>query len=164
MLDIGKLFKDPAFKFRPEEFVHPSIITSVGVERCLYYISDFQVNYAMLLREILQAPVIINTWHYKKPGPGYYVGRGTRPRSYKPAGGGELSMHYFASALDVSSPAYAPQQIFAAILANEERFRAIGLTTIEDINSTPGWVHGDCRRVIEAIYPEKGFLIVKPLL
>lgn len=104
MLDIGKLFKDPAFKFKREEFVHPSIITSVGIERCLYYISDFQVNYAMLLREVLQAPVIINTWHYKKPGPGYYVGRGTRPRSYKPAGGGELSMHYFASALDVSSP------------------------------------------------------------
>lgn len=82
MIDIAKLFKDPTFKFSPQEFVHPSIITSVGLERCLYYISDFQVNYAMLLREILQAPVIINTWHYKKPGPGYYVGRGTRPRSY----------------------------------------------------------------------------------
>lgn len=68
MLDIGKLFKDPAFKFKREEFVHPSIITSVGMERCLYYISDFQVNYAMLLREVLQAPVIINTWHYKKAG------------------------------------------------------------------------------------------------
>jgi hypothetical protein len=163
MIDIAKLFKDPTFKFSPQEFVHPSIITSVGLERCLYYISDFQVNYAMLLREILQAPVIINTWHYKKPGPGYYVGRGTRPRSYKPAGGGELSMHYFASALDVSSPAYTPAQIFDAINANEARFRAIGLTTIEALESTPGWIHGDCRRIVEVIYPKKGFLIVKPV-
>lgn len=164
MLEIAKLFNDPAFKFKREEFVHPSIITSVGLERCLYYISDFQVSYAILLREVLQAPVIINTWHYKKPGPGYYVGRGTRPAAYRPKGGGALSMHYFANALDVSSPAYSTTDIFNAILRNEARFKDIGLTTIEDLNSTPGWLHGDCRRIIESIYPEKGFLIVKPLL
>ena len=163
MLSI-EAFQDPSFKFTPQEFVHPAIIQSVGLTRCLYYISDFQINYAALLREVLNTPVILNTYSYKKPGPGYYVGRGTRPAAYRPKGGGALSMHYFANALDVSSPAYSTTDIFNAILRNEARFKDIGLTTIEDLNSTPGWLHGDCRRIIESIYPEKGFLIVKPLL
>ena len=48
-------------------------------------------------------------------------------------------------------------------MANEVRFKAIGLTTIEDLDSTPGWIHGDGRRIIPGLYPEKGFLIVKPI-
>ncbi|HNM26627.1 MAG TPA: hypothetical protein PKL15_14405, partial [Saprospiraceae bacterium] len=74
MLSI-EAFQDPSFKFTPQEFVHPAIIQSVGITRCLYYISDFQINYAALLREVLDTPVILNTWSYKKAGPGYYVGR-----------------------------------------------------------------------------------------
>jgi hypothetical protein len=48
-------------------------------------------------------------------------------------------------------------------MANEARFKAIGLTTIEDPDSTPGWIHGDGRRFIEGIHPDNGFLIVKPI-
>jgi len=162
MLSI-EAFQDPSFKFTPQEFVHPAIIQSVGLTRCLYYISDFQINYAALLREVLDTPVILNTWSYKKAGPGYYVGRGTRPSFYRPEGGGTLSQHYFANALDASTKLYSPREIFEAIMANEARFKAIGLTTIEDIDSTPGWIHGDCRRFIEGIHPEKGFLIVRPV-
>jgi len=157
---VSEAFKDPSFKFRREEFVHPAIIQAVGLDRCLWYISLFQVNYAALLRETINAPVILNTWHNKKPGPGYYVGRGTRPRSYKPTGGGELSQHYLAMAIDASSPAYTPKQIQMAIMANEDKFKAVGLTTFEDLYSTPGWLHGDGRPPIPGIQPETGFLIV----
>lgn len=157
---VADAFKDSNFKFRREEFVHPAIIQAVGLEKCVWYISLFQVNYAALLRETLQAPVILNTWYNRKPGPGYYVGRGTRPRSYKPKGGGDLSMHYLAMAVDASSPAYTPRQMFSAILSNEAKFKAIGLTTIEDLDSTPGWLHGDGRPPIPGIHPGVGFLIV----
>lgn len=159
---VADAFKDSAFKFRVEEFVHPAHIKAVGLEKCIWYISLFQVNYAALLRQTLNAPVIINTYHVKKPGPGYYVGRGTRPRSYKPNGGAELSQHYYALALDVSSSAYAPHLIFKAIIQNEAKFKEIGLTTLESLDVTPGWVHGDARQIVPGVHPENGFLIVKP--
>ncbi len=157
---VADAFKDQAFKFKREEFVHPQHVGAVGLENCTWFISLFQVNYAALLRETLQAPVILNTWHVTASGPGCYVGRGTRPRGYKPKGGGELSMHYLAMALDVVSPAFTPSQIFNAILRNEAKFKAIGLTTVEDLNSTPGWLHGDGRQVTasDALLP--GFKIV----
>ena len=55
------------------------------------------------------------------------------------------------------------KEMFKSGRANEVRFKAIGLTTIEDLDSTPGWIHGDGRRIIPGLYPEKGFLIVKPI-
>jgi hypothetical protein len=158
---VSDAFRDPTFKFKREEFVHPAIIKTVGFDRCLWYVSLFQVNYAALLRETIQAPLIINSWLNRKPGPGYYVGRGTRPRSYKPKGGAELSMHYFAMAVDASSPAYNPQQLFAAIIGNEAKFKAVGLTTCEDLKDTKTWLHGDGRQRIPGIHPEIGFLIVR---
>lgn len=157
---VADAFKDPSFKFRREEFVHPSIIQAIGVDRCLWYISLFQVNYTALLRETVQAPIIANTWYNRKPGPGYYVGRGTRPRSYKPKGGADLSQHYLAMAVDVSSPAYTPKALFEAILANEAKFKAVGLTTIESLEITVSWLHADGRGFIPGVHPENGFLIV----
>lgn len=158
---VSEAFKDPNFKFKREEFVHPSIIQAVGLERCVWYVSLFQVNYASLLRETIQAPVILNTYSYKKPGPGYYVGRGTRPRSYKPKGGADLSMHYLALALDASSPAFTPKQLFSAIMANEAKFKGIGLTTIENLAFTNGWLHGDGREHVQGM-GNTGFYIVNP--
>lgn len=156
---VADAFKDPSFKFRREEFVHPKHVSAVGLEKCIWFISLFQVNYAALLRETLQAPVILNTWHSKPSGPGCYVGRGTRPRSFKPKGGAELSMHYMALALDASSPGFTPHQIYFAILTNREKFRAVGLTTIEDPKSTPGWLHGDGRQPLDGEI-QSGFTIV----
>ncbi len=159
---VPDAFKDGNFKFKREEFLHPDIIKAVGYEKSLWYISLFQVNFSALLRETLNAPVILNTWSSKLPGPGYHVGRGTRPPSYRPKGGGSMSMHYLSMALDSSSPAYTPQQMFMAVLANEAKFKAIGLTTIEGLESTPGWLHGDGRAAIPGVHPDKGFLIVNP--
>ncbi len=160
MQDIATKLKESPF-FTIEEFVHPYFIHAVGKDRAFSYVSDFQVNYAFLLREILNTPVILNTWHRKKPSDkGYYIGRGTRPATYLPPGGGTISMHYFANALDCSTLKYSPKEIYDAILANREKFELIGLTTIENILITPGWLHGDCRRKIKGWHPDTGFLIV----
>lgn len=160
MQDIATKIKESPF-FTIEEFVHPYFIQAVGRERAFSYVSDFQVNYALLLREILNTPVILNTWHRRsKNDKGYYVGRGTRPAFYLPAGGATISMHYFANALDCSTLKYSPLEIYKAILANREKFELIGLTTIENLDITPGWLHGDGRRKIKGWHPETGFLIV----
>ena len=145
--------------FDVREFIHPMMFNAFGPERARWFISDFQRDYAFLLKEVLgMAPIHINNWHLG----GDRVGRGTRPRGYKPKGGAELSLHYLSNALDVSSPAFTPRQIFDKILANKARFKAIGLTTIEDLQMTKTWIHGDCRPFIKGIHPETGFLIVRP--
>lgn len=159
---VTQAFADPKFRFKREEFVHPAFIQAVGYEACLWYISLFQVNYASLLRETIDAPLIANTWATSKPGPGYYVGRGTRPPNYRPKGGGLLSMHYMKLAVDFSSPAYSPAQLFQAVMTNDLKFKAIGLTTIESIEITKTWLHGDARTFIPGVHPDRGFLIVKP--
>jgi hypothetical protein len=145
--------------FDVREFIHPMAFNAVGPERARWFISDFQRDYAELLKRVLgMAPIQINNWHLG----GDRVGRGTRPRGYKPKGGAEFSQHYLSNALDVSSPGFTPKQIMQKILENEADFKAIGLTTMEDIALTPTWLHGDCRPFIHGIHPETGFLIVKP--
>ena len=118
--------------FVVQEFLHPSIFNHVnrndGLERWRWYVSKSQLEYSRLLREVLAAPIKINTWHKG----GNLVGRGTRPINYRPKGGAIFSQHYLANALDVSSPAFTPVQILAKIEANWEKFALIGCTTFEN--------------------------------
>ncbi len=149
--------------FVVQEFLHPTIFKHInrndGIARWRWYISKFQVDYAVLLRHVLDAPIVINTWHKG----GAYVGRGTRPINYRPIGGAVFSQHYQANALDVSSPAYTPVQILAKIEANWDKFALIGLTTIENPRTTKTWLHGDCRARVEGLHPaDGGWLIVEP--
>ena len=149
---------DGSLYFDVRELIHPDIFWAVGPDRARWYISDFQRDYVFLLREVLDIPIQINNWHTG----GQRVGRGTRPRSYKPAGGGEFSQHYFKCAVDISTVLLKPVQILQKILENEAAFKAIGLTAIESLDFTRTWVHADCRPFIEGIHPVTGFLIVKP--
>jgi hypothetical protein len=103
---------------------------------------------------------VINNWHLKGKRP--YIGRGTRPATYRPSGGAVFSQHYLAKAIDISSPDYTIPQIFTALMDNADRFKNIGLTTIENIKATPGWLHVDCRNRIAGVHPENDFLIVNP--
>lgn len=157
------LFKSAAMKIHPyfdaEEFLHPAVIKSIGFPAALWYMGDFMLPCALLLRNILGGPVNLNDWQWG----GRLVGRGFRPRSYKPNGGGEFSQHYLARALDVSSLRYTPTQIFELILHHRVEFQALGVTTLEHLDFTPTWVHLDCRPKVKGIHPENGdFMIVKP--
>lgn len=144
--------------FDAEEFLHPAVVKILGFPAALWYMGDFMLPCAVLLRDILDSPIHLNNWHFG----GRLVGRGFRPRSYKPKGGGELSMHYLARALDVSSKVYSPSHIFEAIHAHRAKFAAIGVTTLESIAYTKTWVHLDSRPKVKGIHPESGFLIVAP--
>lgn len=149
--------------FQVQEFVHPTIFNYINrpdnFERWRWYVSKFQLEYSRLLREVLDAPVTLNTWHKG----GALVGRGTRPPNYRPQGGGLLSQHYQANALDASCRAYTPIQMLAKIEANWDKFAAIGLTTIENPRKTKTWLHGDCRARVKGLHPaDGGYLIVEP--
>jgi len=105
-----------------------------------------------LLREKLGAPVIVNNWHTGGP----FKSSGFRSMSDKT--GAMFSQHRRGCAADVKSAGRKPADLLAIINANFEEFKAAGLTTIEDVNFTPTWLHLDCRPV--AI--ENQFRIVRP--
>ena len=145
--------------FVVEEFLHPHIFKFCAAQSgdtWRWFVSDFQLNYAVLLRELTGAPIIVNNWHTG----GRYVGRGTRPSYYRPKGGAVFSQHYFKNALDVSSRKYTPIALSQLIEDNFDKFDAIGLTTLENPRITRTWLHGDGRRRIEGLHKPGKLLIV----
>ena len=59
--------------------------------------------------------------------------------------GGKLSQHKFGRAADIKIPGLTSRQIYDEILNHEKIFMAAGLTTLENIDATPTWVHIDIR-------------------
>lgn len=148
-----------AENFDAEEFVHPAVFRAVGWPKVQWYISPFMLSYALLLREVLNTPIQINNWH----SGGKLIGRGYRPPSYRPPNGGLFSQHYMSRAIDVSTKIYSPAEILDAIMKNAARFKEVGLTTIENLNFTPTWVHGDCRHILPGtIQTGQDFYFVNP--
>jgi len=145
--------------FRVEEFLHPGIFAYCKYAKgdiWRWYVSDFQIKYAILLRELTDAPLYLNDWHRG----GRLIGRGTRPQYYLPKGGAKFSQHYFARALDCASSKYDPVELAGIIQDNFPRFAAIGLTTIENPRFTKTWLHGDCRQQIDGVHKPGQLLIV----
>lgn len=105
-----------------------------------------------LLREKLGAPVVVNNWHTGGP----FKSSGFRSMSDKT--GAMFSQHRRGCAADVKVSGKTPNEILFVINANFQEFKAAGLTTIEDVNFTPTWLHLDCRPV----QIENQFRIVRP--
>jgi len=144
-----------------EEFIHPAIYQARG-QNAIQHVTPFQMNYAGAIRRLSGVPIILNNWHRG----GQYVGRGTRPRGYKPKGGGELSQHYHALALDCSGVGMDVGQLYQCIMDNFDTFFDLGLRVIENIEVTRTWLHADGRLLYPAqilkIEKDKKFLIVEP--
>lgn len=80
-------------------------------------------------------PLEINDWH---------LGGGHQLRGYRPPDcttGGKESAHKRGMAIDVQFDEETPAQVYAAILANKSKWTAMGVTTMEDVNDTPTWLH-----------------------
>lgn len=94
-------------------------------------------------------PFVVNDWHqggkYKESG----------LRSWGSATGAPLSQHKFGRAADVKSRLMRTKDLHEFLLANASKFPF--LTTLEDVHSTPTWVHVDCRNNQTA-----GVRVVKP--
>lgn len=160
---MGQLLRGelpPNFDVR--EFVHPHIYDARGPAGSMSHVTQFQLDYSALLREKLGVPVILNNWHVG----GKLLSRGTRPPHVRPPGGGSLSMHYMGMALDCSTAHHTPKQVHECLHDNFAEFWAIGLTTLESLEFTKTWTHGDGRLYLPALLikleKEKRFVIVEP--
>jgi hypothetical protein len=121
--------------FRIEELVPPEIMTVLKDESLL--VMDYRILKTIdIIREYLNKPVIINTWHV---GNGNRLYCGFRP--HHTTVGAQYSQHKFGRAVDcliVGVKEY--DSIRREILNHQNHFSYI--TCIED---KVNWLHIDCR-------------------
>lgn len=123
--------------FTAKEFV-PKEIWDVYKEGSVQFISKFQVDVAMLVRQCTQKFTYVNTWHINKNGHNY---RGFRPRNCKV--GAKFSLHKTSDALDFNVQGMSTKAVHRLIMANHDLFWNIGVRRLEDPAFTTTWVHVD---------------------
>lgn len=146
--------------FDVREFVDERTWRALGGAKAASMIDPRIVRIADRLRE-LAGPIVVNNWHYAKPGQKVYRSSGFRAVWDKT--GGDLSQHRRGGAADFKSKTLPPPALHALILSHADEFRALGLTCMEDLAFTPTWLHCDCRELVgEWKDFAKPFLIVRP--
>lgn len=124
--------------FLIKELVPAAIFNQFG-DKSWWFLDKEAVQMLNDIRELFGVPFIVNNWHsggqYKESG----------YRSPDTTTGGKLSQHKRGAAFDIKPIGMTPREIYDNILLDEEYFLKTGLTTLEDIASTPTWVHVDNR-------------------
>lgn len=128
----------PSKHFQAYEMVPPAIHQVYG-DRSWQFVDERLMHLLDFIREHFNKPVTINSWHEK----GQYKESGFRLPDTTT--GGKLSQHKHGRAADIKVEGMTPQQVYKEILDNEKLFMDHGLTTMEDIEDTPTWVHVDIR-------------------
>jgi hypothetical protein len=131
-------FKNIAPNFRIEEFV-PQIVFEKWGERSIWFVDPSVIIIAQFIRRRFNKPVTLNNWHAN----GLLQNRGFRTAETHV--GAAMSQHRFGRAADVSVTGINPHDLADDIRTNFAEYNAIGLTTIEDPNHTPTWLHYDVR-------------------
>ena len=139
-------------KYRPKDFeirelVGPDIFQALG-DRSWELLDARALMTLQTLRDEL-GPILINTWHVG----GTFQESGLR--SATTTTGAKFSQHRYGRAFDCKFKNVTPQEAYEYILANEKVFPY--LTTLENINATPSWMHFDCRN-----HSRPGIWIVNP--
>ena len=137
--------------FDVRELVDANTFKALGINAA-WLIEPKIVRVLDLLRDKLGAPVVVNNWHVGGP----FKSSGFRSMSDKT--GAMFSQHRRGCAADVKVSGRTPKDVLSVINANFEEFKSAGLTTVEDVNFTPTWLHLDCRPV----QIENQFRIVRP--
>ena len=124
--------------FHLEEFVSKSMYKKWG-KNSIWWVDMRIVELAQFYRDYFGHSMFINTWK----GGGALSYRGYREPTYKK--GATMSQHRSGRAFDCHISTLTADEIRKAILDNENKFMAAGLTTIEDAKYSPTWVHSDIR-------------------
>ncbi len=140
--------------FDVRELVPPEVFQIFG-ENSAWFVSPQLLQVLDLLRFKLARPIIVNDWHVG----GQYKYSGFRPRHCSI--GAAYSMHRMGLAADIKVQGLSPKDMLAAVLDSRNVLMPLGLSTVENINFTPTWLHIDCRPRTER-HPVDGFLIVDP--
>jgi hypothetical protein len=135
-----------------KEFVPKSMWDLFG-SQCIRLLDQRMFDVAQGLRDYFGKAILINNWHKKG---GKFNNRGYRIPTTTI--GAAYSQHKFGRAIDFNIAGFTSEEVYNTILDNEQFFMDLGITCMEDIKFTPGWVHVDCRITN---LPNK-ILIVKP--
>lgn len=144
----------PSKHFDIQELVPPVIFSRFG-QRAWWFISPQIVAVLDQLRDDLGRAVIVNDWHRR----GQFSMSGYRPPETKV--GAPYSMHRMGLAADVKVRGLTPAEVLAVIQSDLPKYLALGLTTVENLDATPTWLHLDCRRWMGA-EPQTQLVFVNP--
>lgn len=122
--------------------------------KSIRFIDPKVIAIAQHLRDLTNAPVVINNWdNYSLVK---YEFSGYRPPTTRI--GAKESQHRFGRAIDVKVGGMKTRDVYNLVMAHSSEFLKLGLTTIEDVDFTPTWLHLDCRNIGD----KKELLIIKP--
>jgi len=124
--------------FYLDEFIHPDYMRKFG-QNALWFIDHRIVTIAQELRNDLNVPIIINNYETG----GGYKSSGLRTLGSKV--GAKYSQHKYGRAIDCKFIGLEIREAYDFLLHNQDKYFNIGLTTIENIEHTPTWLHLDCR-------------------
>ena len=136
--------------FSLEEFVPQGIFNQYG-QKAQWFVDPRLITLAEAVRLFFAKPVTINNWHTG----GQFNYRGFRDPDCTV--GAKLSQHRMGRAIDINVAGMTPQEVYKAILGASAYFMGKGLTTMEDIASTPTWCHLYIRQTNQS-----SILIVEP--
>lgn len=137
-------------------FVNPKIVKIAEFYKSFWF-THFKKTYSDKLKSV---SININTWHIG----GDKQWRGIR--TVKCTEGTENSQHRYMNAFDCeiilnfndgTKKEVDYKNIHDVIQVNETEFLANGVTTIEDVSIATGWLHTDCRWIVD----QRKILIVK---
>ena len=140
-----------AENFIIQEFVPKEIYEKFG-ERSIQFVDPKIIQVVQTLRELLGKSITVNNWH----SGGQYNESGFRTPNTSTGAG--LSQHKFGRAADIKVDGMTSKEVYDFIIKHKAFLMPKGLTTLENINATPTWVHCDVRYNSE----NKDLLIVNP--
>ena len=124
--------------FRLQEFIDPITYKRFRASS-IWFMDSKLFNIAQEVRDLTHSPVKINDW----ANSGQYRESGLR--NWETLTGAKYSQHKFGRAIDIKVQGWGVEDVYKLIMKHEEKFRYLGLTTIESINKTPTWIHLDTR-------------------
>jgi hypothetical protein len=139
--------------FQLHEVVYPGAIQARG-EQAWQLMDERILRGADWLREKF-GPCVIN---------GKFGGKGFTESGLRDpftTVGAKWSQHKFGRALDLKFSKVNVKEVYDYIIRNPGEARENGITTVENINATPTWLHVDCRLLPES-FPDNGILVVNP--
>lgn len=151
--------KYPIFEskyFDVREYVDARTWFILGIEAA-WMIDERTVKIDNLIREKTGCAVTINNWWMATPKNQIFDSSGYRPKWDEE--GGLLSQHRCGRASDKRVRGMTPREVLKIIMQNEDEFLDAGLTTIENLDHTPSWLHTDCRA---KLHKNAGILFVNP--
>lgn len=138
--------------FKPKNFelfelVPPEIYRSRG-ERGWELLCPRMLATLQTFRDVF-GKITVNDW--------YWGGKYSESclRGFATSTGAALSQHKFGRAVDKKFHSVTPREVFDYVLAHPNRFPY--LTTLEDVQFTPTWLHSDTRN-----HTREGIWIVRP--